>query len=443
MKNPVILIVGRDKILFQNLKGYLLNQFFEITETDDKTNALHLFQSSKSDLVIIGSSRKNIEDALNLTKNIRLQNKKVPIILITKYSSEKRVIAGFRAGINDYFKMPLSFKELMESINRNLAYYKINPPKVHIENSMIGNSIVMKDIKDYLKKVSNTDSNVLITGETGTGKEVTAKLIHRNSPRRNKPFICINCAALPENLLESELFGYDRGAFTGAYSTYPGKLKLADGGAVLLDEIGDMSPYAQAKILRIIEEKNFFHIGGKKNITLDVRLIAATNQDLERLVEEKRFRKDLFYRLNIAWIHLPPLRERKEDIPYLLKHFIRELNCRFGREIEGFTDRTLEYLLNYNWPGNIREMRNLLEATFINHPYQRITFADLPKKFQMKLREAEALSKNERDLVISTLFETRWNKSKAAHRLHWSRMTLYRKMEKYQITKKSRPRKTV
>jgi transcriptional regulator with PAS, ATPase and Fis domain len=284
-----------------------------------------------------------------------------------------------------------------------------------------------------LLKVAPTQSTVLITGETGTGKELAAELIHRNSSRHKKPFVCINCAALPENLVESELFGYERGAFTGAIASKQGKFEQAEGGTVFLDEIGDMSPYAQAKILRAIEIKEVYRLGGKGSISLNVRVIAATNQDIERLVAQEKFRKDLYYRFNVAMVHLPPLRDRKEDIPPLLGHYIRELNQRFGREVEGFTQEAMESLLHYDWPGNIRELKNLLEATFINLPSRKIAFMDLPKQFQRRLQETEGLPKSERDQVLSALFATKWNKSKAAQKLHWSRMTLYRKMAKYHI----------
>ena len=324
-------------------------------------------------------------------------------------------------------------------LNQSLTDRRTSFPKVHIDTTMIGDSSSMQDVKSYLLKVATTDCTVFITGETGTGKELAAEMIHRNSPRHKRPFVCINCAALPESLLESELFGYERGAFTGAYSSYAGKLKLADGGTVFFDEIGDMTPYAQAKILRAIEGKEVYRLGGRKGVSMDVRVIAATNQDPERLVTDGRFREDLYYRLNVARVHLPPLRDRKEEILPLLKHYIGELNQRYGREVEGFTEEALASLLYYDWPGNVRELKNLLEATFINLPSRKIAFIDLPKMFQKKLKELEGLPQGERDQVLSALFACNWNKSKAAQKLHWSRMTLYRKMAKYHIITKPQP----
>jgi transcriptional regulator with PAS, ATPase and Fis domain len=301
--------------------------------------------------------------------------------------------------------------------------------------TMITSSNSMQEIRDYICKVAALDCTVLITGETGTGKELAAELIHFNSFRSKRPFVCINCAALPENLVESELFGYERGAFTGAVTSKQGKFELADGGTVFLDEISDMNSYAQAKILRAIEKKEIDRLGGRRGISLDVRVIAATNRKLEKLVKERRFRKDLYYRLNVARIDLPPLRDRKEDIQLLLDYYIRILNDRFGRDVKGFTEEAFSCLIHYNWPGNIRELINLLEATFINLPSRKITYMDLPRVFRRQLKETEGLPERDRDRILSALFATNWNKSRAAKKLHCSRMTLYRKMEKYDIIK--------
>ena len=215
---------------------------------------------------------------------------------------------------------------------------------------LIGSSLAIWKVKTYLRKVALTDSHVLITGETGTGKELAAQYIHHHSARRAKPLVTINCAALPDGLLESELFGYERGAFTGATSSYSGKLKLADGGTVLFDEIGDMSPYAQAKILRVIETKEVYPLGGRRSVPLDIRIIAATNRNLDQRMANNEFRQDLYFRLNVARVHLPPLSERKEDIPLLTDHFVQKFSAQFGRGIEGFSDEAMELLLRYDWP---------------------------------------------------------------------------------------------
>ncbi len=433
MNKPAILIAEKDQILRQNMKCRLVRHGFDVIEACDTKDVLELFKSKSPDLVIVGSSPDFTWYELELAKKIRNYDRRVSLILITRHSSERQVIAALRAGVNDYLKLPFSWSEFMASVKRSLAHHKISAPDLNNDQPMIGESEAMQEIRRYLLKVAVTDSTILITGETGTGKELAAELIHQNSLRNKELFVCINCAALPESLLESELFGYERGAFTGAVATKLGKFELADGGTVFLDEIGDMSPYAQAKILRAIERKEVYRLGGKLDIPLDVRIIAATNQNPERLVSEGKLRKDLYYRLNVARAHMPPLRERKEDILSLIDHYIRELNHRFGSEVEGFTEDTLASLLHYDWPGNVRELKNFLEATFINLPSRRITLINLPKMFQKRLKEAAGLPESERDRLLAMLFATNWNKSRAAQKLHWSRMTLYRKMAKYHI----------
>lgn len=303
-------------------------------------------------------------------------------------------------------------------------------------SQLIGDSPAMREIKAYIGKVAAADSPVLITGETGTGKELVAELIHRHSRRAAMPFVWINCAAIPDSLLESELFGYERGAFTGAQSRKAGQLELADGGTVFLDEIGDMSPYAQAKILRAIENKAVYRLGGRRSVPLDVRVIAATNQDLERLIAAEKFRKDLYFRLNVARIHLPPLRERRDDIGLLCAYYLREFNQRFRRQVQGLTEEAMVAIVGHDWPGNVRELKNLLEAAFVNAPHRWIALADLPAGFRRPASSAAgALPQDERERLLSALLSTNWNLSRAAQQLHWSRMTVYRKMTKYRIVK--------
>ncbi len=297
----------------------------------------------------------------------------------------------------------------------------------------------MREIAAYIARIASTDSTVLITGETGTGKELVAERIHCNSLRSLRPFISINCAALPESLVESELFGFDRGAFTGAVAAKKGKFEQAQGGTVFLDEIGDMSLYAQAKILRSIENKEVYPIGGNRAIPLDIRIIAATNQEPEELMAEGNFRQDLYYRLNIARIHLPPLRDRKEDIPRLVAYMINKLNQRFNRNIKGLTKEALACLLRFDWPGNIRELMNLLEASYINLPSDPIYHMDLPEPIHQRLQLTATDNDTERSRILSALLDTNWNKSTAARKLEWSRMTLYRKIAKYKIVEKRKP----
>jgi two-component system response regulator HydG len=291
----------------------------------------------------------------------------------------------------------------------------------------------MVDLGAYIGKVARSEAVVLITGETGTGKERVAESIHQESARRSKPFICVNCAAIPDSLLESELFGYDRGAFTGAQGSYLGKFRSAAGGTAFLDEIGEMTLIGQAKILRVLESREVFPLGAVRMTTVDVRFVAATNQELEPLVADGRFRRDLFYRLNIARIAVKPLREHKEDIPELVEHYVHEFNLRYHCNVHKPNQALLDCLIQYDWPGNVRELRNMVEAVFIDPPAGPVSLESLPESFRALFDRYEMSAPSERERMVSALYQTNWNKSKAAEQLKWSRMTLYRKLSKYRI----------
>jgi transcriptional regulator with PAS, ATPase and Fis domain len=310
-------------------------------------------------------------------------------------------------------------------------------PRLMDEDRIVGESGVICELKQYIRNVAHTDANVLITGETGTGKELVAEMIHRNSARRSKPFVCVNCAAIPDTLLESELFGYERGSFTGAHTCREGRFQAAGGGTIFLDEIGDMSPYAQAKILRVVESKEVQPIGARTGGRVDFRIIAATNRDLESPEATPAFRRDLYFRLNVARIHLPALRERKSDIPILIDHYIREFNRQFGRDFEGFTEEAMLKFLQYDWPGNVRELRNAMESSFVDFGLSGPGLAGLPRQVRDRLSGMAQMHPTERELLIAALTATDWNKSKAARRLQWSRMTLYRKMARYNVPEKA------
>jgi DNA-binding NtrC family response regulator len=439
MKKPAVLLAERDGALRQRLQAFLLSHGFEVLTSSDVTGLLRTLRQQRNlDLLIVSTGLDIASDGSGVVRLLHEWNSKPPVILIAANSSEDLAIAALKAGVADYFKQPFSFIALLASVQRCLLpklpdELKTAPAGGSEGYEMIGGSPSMQEIKTYLLKVAATESHTLITGETGTGKELVASLIHRYSRRRQNPFVCINCAAIPDSLLESELFGYERGAFTGAHALKEGRLKLADGGTLFFDEIGDMSPYAQAKILRAIESKSVERLGGTRSIPLDIRVIAATNRNLEQLMAEEKFRTDLFFRLNVASVHLPPLRERKEDLPALCQYYIGEMNRQFGQQVEGVTAETLASLLHYDWPGNVRELKNLIEAAFVNRPSRRISLADLPQQFCTRLSEAIRLPQDERDQLLDALFSTNWNKSQAAQKLHWSRMTLYRKMVKYHV----------
>jgi two-component system, NtrC family, response regulator AtoC len=296
----------------------------------------------------------------------------------------------------------------------------------------------MRAVLDYATKVARTDATVLITGETGTGKENLAHYIHEHSARRARPFVCINCSTVPDGLFEGELFGYERGAFTGADRTYEGKLSLANGGTLFLDEIGELSANGQAKLLRVLESREVFRLGARATQALDFRVIAATNRAVEALDGNHSFRRDLFFRLNVARVHLPPLRTRSDDIPALMAYYVAEMARRTGARLGPFAPDTLRCLMSYSWPGNVRELRNMVEALFIDPPCGPITIGHLPPNLAHMLTHALSADLPERARILVTLSATQWNRCRAAEQLRWSRMTLYRKMAKYGISGDSR-----
>ncbi len=438
MMRPAILIVEEDAGLRHRLRHLLCSEGLEVIDTADGSEAVRSIASAVLDLVIVGSSSHGATTSLDIAQRIRQSKGGVPVILITPSGSEQLAIAAIRTGINDYFTHPVPFDELTASIKRCLAGSAADVlPRgngaARVAPRMVGDGARIREIRAYIEQVAATESTVLITGETGTGKDLTAALIHHASRRRQKPFVHINCAAIPDTLLESELFGYERGAFTGANASNAGKLKMADGGTVLFDEIGDMSVYAQAKILRLIESREIERLGGRRSVHVDVRVIAATNQDLDRLMTEGRFRRDLYFRLNVARIHLPALRDRKEDLPALLDGYVREFSRTLGREVDGVTDEVLAALLRHDWPGNVRELRNLVEAVFMTLRSRRISLEDVPLLYRRSGDAGEMRREAERERLLAALLATKWNKSRAAEQLHWSRMTVYRKMAKYHL----------
>ncbi|HZE25087.1 MAG TPA: sigma-54-dependent Fis family transcriptional regulator [Blattabacteriaceae bacterium] len=391
------------------------------------------------DLIMLGSTGSFPEKDFASACLLSGKTGKIPIILATTKGSEYLAVQALRHGITAYVTVPLICAEL-ESLMLSLFPLARGPGLAGGE-CMIGISPSIHGIKGYVEKVARTMSNVLITGETGTGKELIAQLIHKNSGRADKPFLCINAACVPDTLLESELFGYERGAFTGAHGAQDGKLKFADGGTVFLDEIGDMSPYAQAKMLRVIESREIQRLGARKPQRVDFRIIAATNRDLDSLSTTDGFRRDLFFRLNVARIHLPPLRERKEDILPLAHFFREENNRKFRHDTSGFSGLAEQLLLSHDWPGNIRELKNTIEASFINlEPGAGLV--DLPAPLCRVLEKKDVLPADELERILRALSETHWNKTRAAEKLHWSRMTLYRKMSRYQLNASGHPAKS-
>jgi DNA-binding NtrC family response regulator len=393
---------------------------------------------SKVCLFLVGNSGGDPSSVIAIIRRLRELRASAPVFLIAWASSEQLAVLALKEGVADYFLPPIQLRDVADAASK-IVLQSPPPPQewiptgcYHPDRSVrpiIGESVVMKSLRSWLLRVAQRDCNTLILGETGTGKDLIAEAIHANSPRRKKPFVSVNCAAIPDTLLESELFGYERGAFTGANSTTVGKIQQAHEGTIFFDEIGEMTPSAQAKILRVMESKQIQRLGGKAIIPVDVRIVAATNQDLSRLVSEQLFRKDLYFRLNVARIHLPPLRERRGDIRSLLEYYLQMFNRQTGASVEGFTREALEWLVGYDWPGNVRELKNSVESVFIDPPHSRIDLCHLCINDLCRAGGEEG----ERDQLLDALQSTQWNKSRAAEKLQWSRMKIYRKITKYKI----------
>jgi DNA-binding NtrC family response regulator len=438
---PVVAFAGTRYPSAGHWDVLLIERGWDVLSIPDGLEFPSLVRVPHIDVTVLTVPPDGITQALSLFATLRQTRPLLRAVLVAAETSEALVLAALRAGVSDVLRTPVSDAELLESVERTRARSE-PPPRLARpaltrsrlpDYPIIGESRVIHALRGYVERVARTDGNVLITGETGVGKELVAEMIHARSPRSGRPCVAINCAAIPDTLLESELFGFERGAFTGADRRSEGTLKSADGGSVFFDEIGDMGMATQAKILRAIEAREVRRLGGGSRVPLDVRVIAATNQSLERLVAEGRFRKDLYYRLNVARIDLPPLRERLDDLDLLLAHYIDYFNRRCGRHVEGFTPEALAPLRRYDWPGNVRELKNLVEAIFVDFDGRWVTPFDLPEAFRNRLAAPADAAASERERLVRALFVTRWNKSKAAEELKWSRMTLYRKLAKYHV----------
>lgn len=381
------------------------------------------------DHIVFALNPEHVEEYLPAIASIRASQPFSELLVVLDPYTDCHACMAFRAGATDVLHMDA----LQRAFGRRPARASSKLEDICKSDGMpamerwIGNSAHARHIRAWLPRVAATDCNVLITGETGSGKELIAELVHASSHRFHAKLISINCAAIPDSLLESELFGHERGAFTGANSPREGAFEAANGGTIFLDEIGEMNALAQAKILRVLETHQVQRIGSHCPKQLDLRVVAATNQPLESLVEHGQFRKDLLYRLKVVQVELPPLRARREDIPALLKHFVSVFNRKYGGRINSFSIEAMRYLLAYDWPGNIRELRNVVEYLQIEPHRTRIQLHDLP------LTMTSTSTCDHRQQLMETLASVQWNKSAAARMLKWSRMTLYRKMAKYSI----------
>jgi DNA-binding NtrC family response regulator len=386
--------------------------------------------------VVVVTHLSNCAATIDAVRRVRQLCEGVPLLLLARESSEAFAIDAFHAGVTRYLRHPWQAGELAAVLDRLVP---IGPAPaapgaaVRTACGLVGVSAPMCELRRYIAQIAPTDSNVLITGETGTGKELVAQSIHEQSTRHGRPFVCLNSAAIPDALVESELFGYERGAFTGAHGSQEGKLASANRGTAFFDEIGDVSPLIQAKLLRAIETKQIHRLGSTRRHDLDVRILAATNQDLEAATQQNRFRSDLYYRLNVIRVALAPLRERIEDVPGLVDHCIQHFNRTFRQRVTRFTQPAVDLLMGYAWPGNVRELRNVVESVFVALPPGVDGAVDLPRGVADHLVRATRSPVSERTALLRALAATNWNKTEAARSLHWSRMTLYRKMTRYDV----------
>jgi DNA-binding NtrC family response regulator len=394
-------------------------------------------------------------NGLDLLAKLGDELKTVPAIIITGKGSEERVIAAIEAGAFWYIEKPLKAAVLRSLLDRAMGRVRDRRQVEALTRQLretgrlgdlIGGSKTMQDVMRILEQVSPSSASVLITGETGSGKEILARTIHRLSPRAERPFIAINCSAIPESLMESEIFGHERGAFTGAAERRIGCFELADGGTLLLDEIGEMPPQTQAKLLRVLEDHKVRRLGSKVETPVDVRVLAATNKEPEQAVAKGELRQDLYFRLNVFHIHLPPLRERKDDIPLLVEHILRDINVKHGRQVRGVNPEVLDMVASYSWPGNVRELRNVLERAAIISNRDLIGRAHLPADFghapataasdltSLRFPLGTTVEAVERELILQTLASTN-NKTRAAELLGISLKTLHNKLKEYEAAK--------
>ncbi|MDL1873359.1 sigma-54-dependent Fis family transcriptional regulator [Deltaproteobacteria bacterium PRO3] len=452
-----ILVVDDEIAVLRALERFLTEKGFEVTLADTFDKAAKVLESGRIDLALI-DLKLGDRDGIELVQYLQKVSPQTACMILTGFGSIDTAIQAIKAGAFHYVTKPFQFDDLLNLVQKALEHQRTREEnrllkkqlnlKYGLEN-IVGVSDGMKSIFELVAKVADTDSTVLLLGESGTGKELVAKAIHYNSRRSQRPLVPVNCAAIPEDLLESELFGHVKGAFTGAVVSRTGRFEMADGGTLFLDEIGDMSPKLQVKLLRVLQERRFEPVGSGRSVEVDVRIIAATNKNLERAVKERTFREDLFYRLNVIPIRIPPLRERKGDIPMLIEHFLQRFAKENGKKAPQVTPECMQMLSNYAWPGNVRELENAIERLVILKPEQVISIKDLPEKFlqgggkiftSVNIPDNGISFKNvvndfENELILRALEKTAWNKNKAATLLKLNRTTLVEKIKRRQLEK--------
>ena len=453
--NKKILVVDDEELQANIIAEILEKESYVVKKVYSAEEAIKMVSKNDFSVLLVDLKMPGI-GGMGLLKMVKEKNIASNIIIMTAYGTIETAVEAMKNGAFDYITKPFSTDELLLNVDKAVKAHDLFKQNVQLkeelesiyeERKLVGSSRSMKTVFDLIEKVSQNDNvNVLITGESGTGKELVAREIHARSARADMPFVAVNCSAIPETLLESELFGYEKGAFTGAVSNREGKFKKANYGTIFLDEIADMALNMQVKLLRVIQEKEVTPVGGDEPVTVDVRIISATNKDIESMVAHAEFRDDLYYRLNVVPIHIPPLRERREDIPILIEHIIQKLNRKLKKNVSMLSDEVLERLKSYNFPGNIRELENMLERAFILAGDESLRLEHFPMLISKQDEEAvfhrgntlknistEARKKAESEAIRKVLNETNWNRVKAAQILGVDYKTLRRKMKELNI----------
>ncbi|MBH23680.1 MAG: DNA-binding response regulator [Myxococcales bacterium] len=464
-----ILLADDEPNIRRVLAAMLKREGYKVRAVSDGAEAMAELKLKPWSAVITDLKMPRV-DGMQLLQHVIEHYPDTPVVIITAHGSIGGAVDALKVGAFDYITKPFEQEDIQNSLRKAIRMRELNEGAVHSSQSgplgddpatgrfgIIGRSTQMQEVFTIIDRVAGQPSTVLITGESGTGKELVAKALHHSSDRSGKPFIRINCAAIPTNLMESELFGYEKGAFTGADHAKPGRFELADGGTLFLDEIGEISMEMQVKLLRALQESEFERVGGLKTIRVNVRLVAATNRDLQEAIKQGEFREDLYYRLNVVPIHLPPLCDRADDIPLLVEHFIQKYNDRLQKEVESLSDEAVEVLKGYAWPGNIRELENVLERTMLFSDGEVIEADDLPTDLVERSSELpipslhipaggdtglkevvkETTSRIEREYIIRALEETGGNVTQAAKRLKISRKSLQNKMKEFNLREDS------
>lgn len=450
---PVILVVDDDAGLRESFRLILENQY-DVLDAHDGPSALEMLRLRQADLVLLDIRLPEM-DGIEVLERIKGIDEGLEVILVTAVKTVRTAVAAMKLGAFDYLTKPVDEDELLSIIRRALerralerevTFLRSELARQHDFDELVGQHPDMQKLYRLITQVARTTTTVLIAGESGTGKELIARAIHRQGPRRDKPFVPVNPAALSETLVESELFGHERGAFTGAYQRKLGRFELAQGGTIFLDEIGALKPELQAKLLRVLQEREFERVGGTRSIPLDARVIVATNVDLKQAVAAGKFREDLYYRLHVVPVAVPPLRDRREDIPLLARHFLRRYGQQFNRPMEGLSPDALAVLMEYSWPGNVRELQNIIERLVGLAEGPVIELSDLPLDLLLPdqrttprhsgLSLNEATDEFERQIALRVLGRVRWNVSEAARLLGVHRNSLKAKIARWGLKRR-------